>query len=220
MSDRITEEREREFSERFNCGVKPVGDPEEAAVHDFYRTIDRGLRAMPVDRINPATLAQQLARQTEPRLSWLRQGLISWEAVPVPVFAAVSILLFGLVYLGFHSLLRAPNTHPAHSFALVDASTDQRVATPLFWEQRLQSGALVSVPLGARARLELSDGSTIHCSPGTMIALSFETGRQIELRAGSISVKAESNPNDPMTVDTEAGIVTVVGTEFSVSLAR
>ena len=217
MNQQPTEDREREYSERLTRGEPPVDGELEKCIHRAYERNRQALRGMPVPDFDMPPLVDRLLEEAAPRphpwRSWLGR-------MPAPAFTAAMAFAFCVAAGSIYSVLRAPGTPPVTSCVLTDRSTGKAAEPPLLWERRLQRGVLVSVPISATANFKLSDGSSIRCTPGAQVAFNMTGERRITLRAGRIDVSAARDPHTPMLVDAGLGTVTVVGTEFSVTLIR
>lgn len=66
----------------------------------------------------------------------------------------------------------------------------------------------------------LEDGSTLELKPGTRLTVSYTPSeRRVFLEAGESFFSVEGNPDRPFVVESKLGIVTAIGTAFSVKLA-
>lgn len=220
MKQRLTEEREIQYSERFASGESPVDGETEERVHRAYRRNRQALCDLPVPGLDHAALAERLIREARPRRKIWSGWLPNIQRAPAPAFAAASFLLLCGMAAVVSALLGTPDVPPAKSCQFFNYETGESVDLPFLLERRMQRGSLVTVPVGARATIELADGSLVRCSPGSQVAFQMGRQRRITLRAGSIAVVARHDPSSPMKIDAGLGTVTVVGTEFTVTLVR
>ncbi len=73
--------------------------------------------------------------------------------------------------------------------------------------------------VGEQSNIELPDGSKIILNTDSRISVSFDnSARQVQLLEGEAYFDVAHDPAKPFSVSTESGIVTAVGTAFSVRL--
>lgn len=224
MTEPISERQEQEYAERFNNGQKPT-TAVEADVHESYRKLDTALRTLTVQEVDRSQLAARMASEAElgRRSTRSNGGRFGWgflERLPSPAFAVVCTVMICGLALAYLRLLQVPGTPLAHSFSLLDLSSEKAVDASLFWGFHLRRGHTVTVPEGHEARLELADGSHVRCVPDTCLALSEASQRRIHLENGTVFITAKPGLERPLQVVSDLGTVEVTGTEFRVSVTR
>lgn len=219
MKEQYSAELEREISEQYNRGRIPErGSPEEA-IYQAYRAIGNTLRGIPVQTIDRSTLIERMMAEshTSSQTTPIRSLRSAWSwnrRIPFLVYAAAGIVLLGVCLPMAWSLLGGPDTNPVRSYTLSEPS----IQVPWLWEYRLQCGTLVHVPHGTSITFQTADGSTVEAASGSRLAFDFRHERNVELKTGSLHIKAASDPQKKMHVITPLGTVTVIGTEFTVKL--
>lgn len=90
----------------------------------------------------------------------------------------------------------------------------------------LKPGDIIRAGEASSTTVKFADGTTLHLEPGTEISLvAVDTpartgGKQLKLLAGSLSADvAKQPPGLPLLIQTPHALVTVVGTEFDLSVA-
>ncbi len=88
-----------------------------------------------------------------------------------------------------------------------------------------KSGEIIRAEASYSATVKFADGTTLHLEPGTEISLvavdsKQSGGKQLKLLTGSLSAEvANQPPGLPLLIQTPHALVTVVGTEFDLSVA-
>lgn len=86
-------------------------------------------------------------------------------------------------------------------------------------------GEFIRASANSSATVQFADGTTLHLEPGTEISLEAvdakrNGGKQLKLLAGSLSADVAKQPEGlPLLIQTPHALVTVVGTEFDLSVA-
>lgn len=87
-----------------------------------------------------------------------------------------------------------------------------------------KAGEIIRAGAASSATVKFADGTTLHLEPGTEISLAAvgsprSGGKQIKLLTGSLSADvAKQPPGLPLLIQTPHALVTVVGTEFDLSV--
>lgn len=86
-------------------------------------------------------------------------------------------------------------------------------------------GNTIRATTNSSATVKFADGTTLHLEPGTEISLvavgsQRSSGKQLKLLSGSLSADVAKQPEGlPLLIQTPHALVTVVGTEFDLSVA-
>ncbi|RJP33858.1 MAG: hypothetical protein C4527_03585 [Candidatus Omnitrophota bacterium] len=203
--------KELELSDRYDHGSRRGNDPHEDHVFQSYDRIRAGFRNHSVPSIDADGLADKLCaamRRTQKnrRLNWVPQIFI-WK----PSFVALLILCV----IGF-VVYELPSSPISRVRLETEVSSKDRISW--LWKKRLQLGKFVTVPRDQSIILTLSDQSIVSCSPETQLAVRFAATRDIHMQKGSIAVHAASIPDSTMIVHTPLLDISVVGTEFQITL--
>ncbi|GEM_PF-6559403 len=129
-------------------------------------------------------------------------------------------MAMGLAIIAFVTVLWFPlDSKPvSSSIQWISFPSNQLVDAPISWKNQLDEGKAVSVPPNVKARIHLVDGSTLDCSPRTILAVKYQAIRRIDLSSGMIEVTAAHLPDKPMRVSTPFNTLEVIGTKFTVEL--
>ncbi|MFH1738245.1 MAG: FecR family protein [bacterium] len=215
MTDNLSEQQEQQLSDRFSMGVRTSADADEQQTFRAYRFVQDQLKSYPLPEPDTATLSQRMATEIGGR----RRRMENWRFYVGHALkpAAVTVCIFCVIAGVGHFLFASS---PVADVKFVAQTPSAGEELPFLWEHRLQQGCVVTVPGKCAADIELSDGSTIHCEPGTQIAVRVDKNRHVTLNSGEILVHAVRIANSKMSVETPLGAVEVVGTVFRVKVVR
>ncbi|MFH1739688.1 MAG: FecR family protein [bacterium] len=212
MTNTFSQEHELKLSEQFSRGERTGHDEQENQAFKIYGAIGEQIRSYTVPEIDTAALSSQLANRMAGRSSLIERWNCLLNNIPTPAFATVCVICILFVLLGLGIIVQRTD-----SVAKIEFLSQSGEGIPFLWEKRLRMGRLVTIPEECTANLDLTDGSTILCSPKSQIAVQ---SRRITLNSGSITVRATQVPGSTMTVETPMGTVSVVGTVFRVEVVR
>ncbi|PAW87984.1 MAG: hypothetical protein B9S33_05565 [Pedosphaera sp. Tous-C6FEB] len=181
-----------------------------------------------------ATLKQRVLSDTvhlRRTPSWREELAAGWARVwRLPTFAGAAAVLLLLVALW-------PKQQTTHQPLVAGANLElpaRLLAADEVWRAlggeatrwRAVAGATLRLPTNAPATLVFADGSALQLDPGTVIEFSAPAdaaaagGKQLRLLAGSFTAQVKPQPaGRPLRVHTPHAVVTVVGTEFGLSVA-
>ena len=205
---------------RFAAGERTPRTEEERRAFHTYALIRNEIRSGAVPGFDADRLAQHMMRRMRgSRRRSLGLGARIWE-IPAPVHVVAGFLTICIcLFIVGRSLLPIDRglVQRVH-FSAENTSVEQ--PAPRLWMVRLMRGTRVTVPEKHSAEMLLSDGSVVHCSAGTQIAVRYGDKREIRLDAGSIIVHAAHVPESIMTIDTPIADVEVIGTIFSLDVVQ
>lgn len=228
MMEHWNEPQERDYSDRFDRGVRQGQDAEETRAFQSYEHIRQRLHTYSIPHFNHTQLSQQMAAEMK-RPKYRPFGWLGWiERIPTPAFAGACAIVLMVVIAVSIFYMKQPKVR-----VIISAVTTRVISNgtlpslPWFWESRLQQGKLVTVPYDKSLTLMIFDGSIVTCAPGTQLAVPIKPRKMgerrercIVLEAGKITVQAKSIPNSTLTVETPLLDVEVVGTVFTVTVNR
>lgn len=183
----------------------------------LYKDMITHLRTLPISYHNEHQLSERLAKEMKSKAGlWARMDQL-FNAIPQPIFASSTVLLLMILIIGFLSAVHVPGTIKHIVF---EAQTPAGHQTPNFlWQHRLQQGKIVTIPEFTKAKIKLNDGSILHASPQSRLAIRFiKNKRNIDLHSGALKVNAAPIPNSTMIVHTPIIDITVIGTTFHIEL--
>lgn len=163
--------------------------------------------------------------------SWTRTLALAWSRVfRLPALAGTAMLV--LLALAFW---KSGSLAPRRAAPVASLELPARlIATREVWDGlntdaarwRAMTGQRLQLPTNGSATLAFADGSALQLDPGTVIEFSappdaaFAGGKQLRLVAGSFTAQVQPQPPArPLRVHTPHAVVTVVGTEFGLSVA-
>ncbi|MEN9576714.1 MAG: hypothetical protein RL514_4569 [Verrucomicrobiota bacterium] len=163
--------------------------------------------------------------------SWTQSLALAWSrAFRLPALAGATLLVL-LAFVFWRS--GSPTPRRAAPVASLELPI-RLIATREVWDEletdaarwQAMTGQRLQLPTNAPATLAFADGSALQLDPGTVIEFSapaetaFAGGKQLRLIAGSLTAQVMPQPPaSPLRVHTPHAVVTVVGTEFGLSVA-
>jgi transmembrane sensor len=114
---------------------------------------------------------------------------------------------------------RAQARFQARKWAIAAAAAVISVAAgAIAWQQgHFGDRQNYETQVGEQRVVELADGSTVHLNTHSRIKVRFsDEGRDIELLAGEVLFKVQSDPKRPFRVHSQDTIIQAVGTQFNV----
>lgn len=205
MTDPTPENREQQYSERFDRGVQSGNNEEENRILTDYRFLRQTARQYPVWRVDADALSQRM-------LDEYRKTKFSW----LPLAACFVIALCSGVYIWM--TLKTPNSSAIAKVAFTQTETGKAANISWLWAKRAARGRRVMIPDGVEAKFNLRDGSVIRAKAGAQISFDYTPQRDIHLQYGYIAVDAAHIEGSTMTVFTPHERVEVVGTKFWVNV--
>ena len=163
--------------------------------------------------------------------SWTESLALAWSrAFRLPALAgATLVILLAFVFW------KASSPAPRRAVSVASLELPARlIATRETWDELKTDAARwqavpsqrLRLPTNGSATLAFADGSALQLDPGTVIEFSapaetaFAGGKQLRLVAGSFTAQVQPQPPaSPLRVHTPHAVVTVVGTEFGLSVA-
>ncbi len=163
--------------------------------------------------------------------SWREELAVAWaRAWRLPTLAGAAMVL--LLLVAFWSSQR---TVPQRAAAVAGLELPARLlAADEVWRAlgeeanawRAVAGNTLRLPTNAAGTLVFADGSALQLDPGATVEFSAPAdaavsgGKQLRLLAGSLTAQVKPQPvGQPLRVHTPHAVVTVVGTEFGLSVA-
>ncbi|KAF0178520.1 MAG: hypothetical protein FD161_1825 [Limisphaerales bacterium] len=162
---------------------------------------------------------------------WTRSLALAWpRAFRLPALAGAAMLVLLALVVWKEGSPAPHRTAPVASLEL----PARLIATREVWDglntdaARWQAvpGQRLQLPTNGSATLAFADGSALQLDPGTVIEFSAPPegavagGKQLRLVAGSFTAQVKPQPPaSPLRVHTPHAVVTVVGTEFGLSVA-
>ncbi|MFH1738314.1 MAG: carboxypeptidase regulatory-like domain-containing protein [bacterium] len=216
MNEKLSETQEQKWSERFDLGVQEAEDEREEHAFQLYRFIQGRLSNRPVPTIDKTAMARRMAHEMRSQ----RRSLWDWILCGCPMNRPVLVMGCFVLLAVFAFIYYFNYSHPVTQADFIAEATGEHQNPSWLWKSRLQRGHAVTVPENITAKLLLSDGSIVSCSPRTQIAVRIETCRDITLHNGAITVQTAEIPGSTMTVRTPVVDVAVVGTIFGVELTE
>ncbi len=142
----------------------------------------------------------------------------SWTSIRRLAFSTLGVLVLFFAWWALFSSVRLHDSEPVMEVEIVSMETGLEQDAPFFWVRRMQQGQIITIPEKTKAKLFLSDGSTLSCSSMTQIAIDFDHKRQIKMLSGSITVQAAAAKGSVFSVETPLGRVDVLGTVFHIDI--
>ncbi len=167
-------------------------------------------------RAHPSAGCQPAKRQTASRRYGVLASLLN--SFRRPAFAvglvAVSLAIFAAIWFGARPTVIVANLELPSRIQLASGAVVPKV------------GDAIQVSDSGSATVTFADGTTVHLEPGTEIIFQPVAnpprpgGKQLKLVSGSLSADvAKQPPGLPLLIQTPHALVTVVGTEFDLSVA-
>lgn len=217
MKEELSRQKEQEYSDRFDRGLRNAQDAEEERLFKAYRCIQEGFHTLHVPAIVPERVIDNLLSHASPKKSKRNFfGLIN--DIPTPIFVSGYGVLLFLCLFSLYIVIQTPDVLPVRQITFQSTEQTENRSVPYLWERRIQQGNRVTVPANVSATLHLADGSILSCSPETQIAIHYRTHREIEILSGAVTVHAAKQPESNMIVNTPLGQVRVIGTIFHIEL--